>query len=181
MKVPQSVREVGFQHRRQYKYVELPALQEKLRTARKAYLSYNKWYDANPCVHTDKTTEVLIEVQEGLRNAWLAYYGTEAEKELSVMYQQDIFQVEGWRTAMICINYDAPDHRMYRSVSLITDTTRMWATEDPCADYNAALKAAQALDIDEIIFHDTCQMFMLHSRGRFAFNLNDQLVRVERE
>lgn len=183
MKLPQIVRKLGWEHRRKagYKYVQLPELQEKLTTTRKAWLLYLQWHKQYGSCAT-----VSVQLEQALREqfhcAWVTYYGEDAEKELQTMYHTDVFQAEDWRRAIIIMDYDAPKIDTYRATNImIDDHVHSFSSGKPVKDYNDALRFAQGEGVDEIVQHDSCQMFVLHSRARYWFNLAEQMVEVERE
>ena len=186
MKLPKTVKELGYRHRRKagYKYLDLPQLYDNLVKTRKIWLAFNKFKSIYTVIqhNSELAKEFSTELEHEFYCAWITYYGEDAKKELETMHNKNIFEAEDWRVALVMINYDAPKTETYRNVALlIDDTTIYFDTGDPVVDYNAALDHARKEMVDEIIRADVSEMFVLHAKGRLWFNLNEQLVRVERE
>lgn len=186
-KYPQGIRELGYQHRRKagIKYVELPQLQDNLRNARKVWLEFKRFWNSfidNVSIETRYNMDALhgrLDIE--LRSAWLAYFGCDAEAELQVMHNMDVFDLEKEMQVLIIIDYDNQDIETYRGVKVYHKKTDTFETGDPAVDYAEAMRFARSLEADEIVQHSSCTTFVLDSKGKYTYNLRRELVRVERE
>lgn len=190
MKYPQEIREIGFRHRRAagYKYVDLPALFDNLTLSRRMWMDFkgywHKYIDVSP--NKSEMDSLLTHLELQLKKAWLNYFGPDAEQELLLMHKKDIFEMEKKRDVLIIMDYDYKDLESYRGAKVMLmngqSGTKVFFSEDPCKDYNDALRYAQRdMEADEIIQHDSCLMFTLDSKGKYTFNLKEEMVRIERE
>lgn len=92
---PTSVIELGQKHRRsKYKYAQLPSLLDELMNAEMLLKEFTLFQ--KKVKHLIDISELSANIETRFRNAWLNYYGVDAQEQLKHYYRKD--EVQWWLT-----------------------------------------------------------------------------------